>query len=368
MNQSKTVKILAEIAILAVLVGVLVFLGTSYFRSNVPASSITYPGSWIRTPGPGGKEIRSLLWLDNEKMLLAGGRVGKDFDGIGVYSPQNIEWERPATGLELEQTVVDIKTVGDQIWSVFFANQSNPGGLLISEDHGLSWSQPITISGNIDPRCIEIISESKSTVLLGSVKEGIYRSEDYGKTWQRSDTGLKNFHIQCLCQDPFDISNILAGTIEGLYQSSDSGHTWKEIKNGLPTNTALTVDIEADPVNKGMFTALVRDKKGMSYVLQSSNSGGSWHQRMTGLPADVQVRSICYHPTVSNRIFIGTVHDGVYRSDNGGEQWSPMNTNLPITVNYIIVHALAFRTSPPERLYAGTDLDGSVWEYQFENY
>ncbi len=63
---------------------------------------------------------------------------------------------------------------------------------------------------------------------------------------------------------------------------------------------------------------------------------------------------LAIHPTQTATLYLGTVNDGVYRSDNGGANWTARNEGL----DNLHVSALAIDPLAPETVYAGTENGG----------
>ena len=70
----------------------------------------------------------------------------------------------------------------------------------------------------------------------------------------------------------------------------------------------------------------------------------------TGLPEDPDVNILVINPQSPQIVYAGIWGGGVYKSTNGGANWTEMNTGLGNTY----VDALAIDPENPEILYAGT--------------
>ncbi|MGC1305217.1 MAG: hypothetical protein WA840_22845 [Caulobacteraceae bacterium] len=65
----------------------------------------------------------------------------------------------------------------------------------------------------------------------------IYRTRDYGKTWDRIDGGLPRgelAYVRNVSEDPNAKGLLFAGTGNALYYSLDDGGQWTRLKQGLP--------------------------------------------------------------------------------------------------------------------------------------
>ena len=354
MTRKNIIRYAIEVILLVVLV--IVFIN---IRSD--PEKLKFPGKWVPTAGLQGSFAKTMIWDESSQTVLAGTDVTNTWSGIGSYSMSGIEWMEIPTGLSANHMIADFASVNGQILAVYFKIKTEPGGLLIQKSPNQPWEQG-TIPPGTEPSCLAVANSN--SLFLGTLKHGIYHSTDNGVTWKKTSAGLTQMEIQCLCSDPNNGSILLAGTLNGLYRSEDSGINWRRATRGLPELQNLTVAIEADPFKKNSFMAIVRDDKGRAYIMVSNNSGKSWKTRNDGLAADVQPRAIAYHPTEPEVVFIGTVYDGVYRSNSRGNYWFPMNTDLPITQNSIIIHSLILTNTTPPRVYIGTNLRGTVFEYR----
>jgi pimeloyl-ACP methyl ester carboxylesterase/photosystem II stability/assembly factor-like uncharacterized protein len=88
-------------------------------------------------------------------------------------------------------------------------------------------------------------------------------------------------------------------------------------------------------------------------VFKSTNGGGDWSAANTRLP-NPYVDALAIDPATPATLYAGTSGGGVFKSTNGGGDWSEANTGL--TNPY--VEALAIDPVTPASLYAGTDHGG----------
>ena len=104
----------------------------------------------------------------------------------------------------------------------------------------------------------------------------------------------------------------------GIFRSTDLGNSWTPANIGLP-------DFSGD----GLSASAIAQKRNMLYVgttdglYASPNGGDTWHHVPT-LPKYVSVGSIV---TIGARVYIGTLEDGVWYSDDA-DLWMPINEGL----------------------------------------
>ena len=66
-----------------------------------------------------------------------------------------------------------------------------------------------------------------------------------------------------------------------------------------------------------------------SGVFKSTNGGGNWSPANTGLTATT-VHTLAIDPVTPTTLYAGT-DDGVFKSTNGGGNWTPINNGLTNT-------------------------------------
>jgi photosystem II stability/assembly factor-like uncharacterized protein len=155
-----------------------------------------------------------------------------------------------ATGEEVYSTVYAIresKVKPGVIWT-----GSNDGLIHVTQDNGASW-QNVTPKGlpaggrvqNIEPGVREPGTAYAAIYryLMGDFAPYIYRTSDYGKSWQRLTDGRNGIAAdeptRVVREDPERPGLLYAGTEFGLYVSFDNGARWQSFQLNLP-NTPVT--------------------------------------------------------------------------------------------------------------------------------
>jgi len=62
----------------------------------------------------------------------------------------------------------------------------------------------------------------------------VYVSEDKGATWKSINTGLPNYSINVIKEDPIDENILYLGTDNEVFVSFDKGESWQVFSNGIP--------------------------------------------------------------------------------------------------------------------------------------
>jgi photosystem II stability/assembly factor-like uncharacterized protein len=95
-------------------------------------------------------------------------------------------------------------------------------------------------------------------------------------------------------------------------------------------------------------------------------SDSRWEKLSSGMPPSPQVRAIAIHPNDPKTVFVGTQR-GVYRSQDGGDEFERMNMT-----EGRIVWSIKFHPNDPSVMFLGTEGSevfkstdgGENWEYQ----
>src|SRR5437867_2347529 len=123
-------------------------------------------------------------------------------------------------------------------------------GLYRSHDHGKSWY--VISDESLVVNTIALEPQRPDRIILGVEGDGVYLSEDRGKSFARSCDGLRNLTITSVAADPsvqkrVYASVVFGGASNGIYQSDDAGVTWKKLATtDVPQVLSLLVTEDDD--------------------------------------------------------------------------------------------------------------------------
>ena len=190
-------------------------------------------------------------------------------------------------------------------------------GLLRSEDSGRSWTG--ANAGLLDLN-ITWLAFGKG-VAFASTPSGLYRSRNAARSWRAVETGLRDPAVQCVAISPTVAEDglVLAGTeADGLLRSSDAGTTWQTVTSLECVGVTAVAFSSEHPGHVAVATE--------SGIAISDNNGATW-QLATNTNAPVlALASIDQNDTVA--LLAGFYRHGVARSDDAGDSWQPVNTQL----------------------------------------
>ncbi len=184
---------------------------------------------------------------------------------------------------------------------------------------------------------------------------GVYKSEDAGRTWQLASNGLPKEDVRTLAVSHASPPTLYASVGGGqVFASIDGAQSWTRL--GTYELTGFGGQLVVAPGNADLLFA-AEDVRG---AYRSLDGGHNWLAVSRGLPqgegGDVCAQSVAVDPADSNVVYLGTgcgyfSGNGVYKSTDGGENWSPANRGM---IDYSIT-ALAVDRADQRAVYAGTN-------------
>lgn len=135
---------------------------------------------------------------------------------------------------------------------------------------------------------------------------------------------------------------LYVGTAAGkVFYSSNAGVAGAALTNVTGNlGTGRVSDIAIDP-NNNSRVFVTRSNFSGAHLYRSTTGGNTWSAVGVGLPA-VPAHTVAIDPLNTQRIFVGT-DIGAYESNDGGDNFVPFNTGLPLGV---IVQDLEISASP----------------------
>lgn len=152
--------------------------------------------------------------------------------------------------------------------------------------------------------------------------------------------------VNYLAFDPAASETIYLAAFDGVYRSLDAGVSWEKIYTGANPSQSATLCLAIDPSNPDAIYA------GTLSGLAFSLDGGTIWERASGRIANMAITRVAVHPFDSRIVMVGTVGDGIFKSTDGGEEWTQVFTRAGAQANRVL--AIEFAPSQPEVIYAGT--------------
>ncbi len=243
-------------------------------------------------------------------------------------------------------------------------------------------------------------------VLVGTRKGAFVLTSDEGRqTWDVSGPHFAGWEVYHLIGSPVDPGRLYASQSTSWFgqviqRSDDGGHSWEAMSNDFtyagtpgthqwydgtphPWEFARVWHLEPSPTDRDVVYAGVED----AALFRSTDGAASWQEvrglREHGSGSQWQpgAGGMCLHtinldPRDSRRIVVAISAAGVFRTDDGGDSWRPVNQGLlsngipsPAAEVGHCVHKLAMHPARPETLFMQKHWDvmrsddgGGSWE------
>ncbi len=227
------------------------------------------------------------------------------------------------------------------------------GGVWKTINSGITFEPIFDAQPTFSIGCIAIDPQNSNVIWVGSGEnnnqrsvsygDGIYKSEDGGKSWK--NVGLKESeHIGMIAIDPNNPAVVYVaaygplwsdGGDRGIYKTTDGGNTWKKILSVSKYTGFNEIHLDPRQGNVLYATAHQRQRKVFTYIgggpesaiYKSTDSGATWSKIMKGLPAEVDLGRIglAISPVDPDLIYaiVEAANDksGFFASTDRGASW-----------------------------------------------
>ncbi len=226
--------------------------------------------------------------------------------------------------------------------SVFPLDVSGNGAAQL--EYRFQWTEPL------------LVSPHDSNVLY-TAAQFVMKSTDQGRSWKRISADLTRNDkskqqpsggpitlditsveyydtVFALAESPLQKGLLWAGTDDGLiHVTRDDGQSWKNVTpKDMPAWSMVSI-IDPSPHDPASaFVAIDRHKLDdfKPLIYRTHDGGNTWKRIVAGIPNGAYVRAVREDPRKKGLLYAGT-ETGIFVSFNDGEQWQPLQLNLPTT-------------------------------------
>jgi uncharacterized protein (TIGR03437 family) len=256
----------------------------------------------------------------------------------------------------------------------------------------------VSVSGRISAVALhpQYNGTTNQTVYVGAAQGGVWRSTDNGANWTSLTDDQPSLAIGDIAIDPSNPNIIYVGTGEGngagdvyygagLLKSTDGGANWTLITgpvSAAPPNQPAFINasftrLVIDPVVTSTIYACTRTGNtygasggsgaaplGQRGLWKSTDSGQTWVNLDPTLSGGANsATDIIIDPLDHNRIYVGLLNLGIYRSTDGGatQPWEKLGGGLPASGYARVAFAYGPPISPSTNhtLYAAVAASGT---------
>jgi photosystem II stability/assembly factor-like uncharacterized protein len=333
--------------------------GTATYESNSPSDTLligTANGvyslrrdlsDWRLTEKSlDGCHVSSLFVEAASGLLFAG--VYKR--GVFASSDSGKSWQQRDQGItEKDVYCINAARTDDKV--TLYAG-TEPAHLFESDDLGGTWRELATLRSvasapewtfpapphHAHVKNIAIHPRDRRRMYVGVEVGGLFKSEDSGESWQE----LSGFYadVHRLVIRPSEPEALYLCTGDGLYHSRDGGGNWEHLTTNamrIAYPDALLIHPKKENL---LFMAGAISTPGTwrkthtadARIARSRDGGKNWQILFQGLPEHLRGNVEALAIEVSNgsaALFAGTTDGDLFSSDDDGEHWSRIASNLP---------------------------------------
>ncbi len=192
------------------------------------------------------------------------------------------------------------------------------------------------------------------TLYVASDLSGAYVSKNNGQSWSilSYKQGMTSTHVAGFGLHPSDASKFFIATEEGIYKSNDGGVNFS---HPLTSGYIETIAVANDTIAYAAYHSDYNIADGTIY--KTNDGGNTWSQLTTNLPANLRIIKLVLEANNANHLFLisgeGRFVTGlpaVYRSLDGGSTWTLISDDFSQNVIDI-----AIDLSNPQIIWATTN-------------
>ena len=237
---------------------------------------------------------------------------------------------------------------------------------------------PTNIGGRITD--IEMPAGQSLVIYIGGASGGVLKTEDAGSSWEQKFTGVPTFSIGDIAIDPKDPDILYVGTGEanassysflgsGIYKSLDGGNSWQY--SGLEESAYIGRIIVDHTNSQRVFTAAcgtLFSQNETRGIYRTDDGGENWEQVLSVSDSTAAI-DLVQHPTDPNILYAAFWErergltwrksfgpsSGIWKTTDGGDNWVELSNGLPGDTDKGRI-GLTISVSNPDVLYAMYDM------------
>lgn len=267
----------------------------------------------------------------------------------------NFTWEL-AGPTNIGGRITDIEMPVGSTSTIYIGAAS--GGIFKTYDEGATWanifSQAATISigdlaiGRADTNLIYAGTGEANASSQSFMGDGMYKSTNGGESWEHVGLEQSSF-IGRIIIDHQNEERVFAAACgnlfspdehRGIYRTTDGGQNWEKVL--FLSDSTSGIDLVQHPTNPDILYATMWERmRGLNYrrsfgqtsgIWMTTDGGDTWSELTAGLPAGSDVGRIGLAISPSNPSVLYAFYDqqseqAVYRTNNGGANWTRTNDN-----------------------------------------
>lgn len=235
-----------------------------------------------------------------------------------------------------------------------------------------------------------LITNSFGWVYAGTASSAVYRSRDWGDTWERYDEGLDDGgpNFVRVNQMAMGANNVMYAAVNdrGLMRSTDLGGSWQELETGIEIARQSRLSVSTKVTGEKTEVFFGYDAGPSALLMAYSEDGGDSFIEIpkSNLPSASSSLYETFLSPNSEKMFVLVAYNkGLYRTSNRGQSWTRIDSDpasgesddnfltmraAPDGRLFIGRNALAASTKSPNAVVMRSSNDGESWEYLIDGW
>jgi hypothetical protein len=218
---------------------------------------------------------------------------------------------------------------------------------LLNHEHRPKW---VPGGGGLCLHTIVTDPNDKKRMAIAISTAGFYRTDDGGTSWQARNQGVRAVFLpnkypefgQCVhkvVNHPSRPERLFLQNHWGLYRSDDWGDSWQDIANGVPSDFGFAMQMHPHDPDTVYIIPIQSDEfrvvpEGKLRVYRTRDAGKSWHPLGEGLPQTQAFECILRDGLAADShdpagVYFGTRGGKLFGSADEGESWRELADALP---------------------------------------
>jgi photosystem II stability/assembly factor-like uncharacterized protein len=217
---------------------------------------------------------------------------------------------------------------------------------------------PCGLRGAGTVRGVVIDAKDPERMYVATLRGGVQRSLDGGRTWNAANQGLLYLEGYSICQQP-DTGELYFGTEPAsVFKSTDGGDSWtdspalRQMEDTLfwrfpmPPHIAHVKDIQVSAQNPKLVYGAVEE----GWLVHSDDGGQTWVTLKQGV--DFDAHAVTLMPDDMHAVLATTGH-GTYRSADGGKTFERSDEGISGAMGGGYMSPAKVDARRPDTLFAG---------------
>ena len=229
---------------------------------------------------------------------------------------------------------------------------ASSGTRIFFAENGGNWQDVLAPGGAAPARAFVLSMSVANRVYLAGAR-GVFLSDDGGRSWGRAAEGsLPEAPVTSLAVAPGPSENVYAVVDGNIWGTNNGARVWQKRMVGIPATNVEAVSVDANKPGRLWTVAATK-------VFMSDDAGTTWSAQGGSLPEPgTLVRGLAV--SADAQTIVLSTHRGVLRTTNGGQNWTQVESTLPV---HLESGLLLRDPHDASTLYAGFSLSpyGEMW-------